>query len=343
MTPVAVDVMLATEPMGAAERARELAALGVDGVFSFENAHDVFFPLVLAAGLTDLELMTNVAIAFPRSPLHLAYAANDLQLLSKGRFRLGLGSQIRVHVERRYGAQWSRPVERMREMVAAVHAIFASWQDRTRLDFRGDFTTHTLMPPNFDPGPNPYGPPPVLVGALGPRMTEMAAEVADGILVMPFNSARHFAERTIPAIERGQAAGGRGDGEVEVICEAIVATGHRDHELEAARNGVRSLLAFYGSTPAYRPVLEVEGWQDLQPELNALSKRGQWAEMGRLIDDEMVETLAVVGTPQECADQIVERFCPTARRVCCYFPGYPVGDEAIAELAAALKNRSSQS
>ncbi len=343
MTPLAVDVMLATEPIGAAERARELAAMGVDGVFSFENAHDVFFPLVLAAGLTDLELMTNVAIAFPRSPLHLAYAANDLQLLSKGRFRLGLGSQIRVHVERRYGAEWSRPVERMREMVSAVHAIFASWQDRTRLDFRGDFTTHTLMPPNFDPGPNPYGSPPVLVGALGPRMTEMAAEVADGILVMPFNSARHFAERTIPAIERGKAAGGRGDGELEVICEAIVATGHRDQELEAARDGVRSLLAFYGSTPSYRPVLEVEGWQDLQPELNALSKRGQWAEMGRLIDDEMVETLAVVGTPQECADQIVERFCPAARRVCCYFPGYPVGDVAIAELTAAVKDRSSRS
>ena len=301
MAPLAVDVMLTTEPMGAAERARELAALGVDGVFSFENAHDVFFPLVLAAGLTDLELMTNVAIAFPRSPLHLAYAANDLQLLSKGRFRLGLGSQIRVHVERRYGAQWSRPVDRMREMVAAIHAIFASWQDRTRLDFRGDFTMHTLMPPNFDPGPNPYGSPPVLVGSLGPRMTEMAAEVGDGILVMPFNSARHFAERTIPAIERGKAAAGRGDGDVEVIAEAIVATGHSDQELEAARNGVRTLLAFYGSTPAYRPVLEVEGWEDLQPELNALSKRGQWAEMGRLIDDEMVETLAVVGTPQECA------------------------------------------
>lgn len=150
-------------------------------------------------------------------------------------------------------------------------------------------------------------------------------------------------ERTIPAIERGKAAGGRGDGELEVICEAIVATGHRDHELEAARDGVRSLLAFYGSTPSYRPVLEVEGWQDLQPELNALSKRGQWAEMGRLIDDEMVETLAVVGTPQECADQIVERFCPAARRVCCYFPGYPVGDVAIAELTAAVKDRSSRS
>ncbi len=342
MAPLAVDVMLTTEPMGAAERARELAALGVDGVFSFENAHDVFFPLVLAAGLTDLELMTNVAIAFPRSPLHLAYAANDLQLLSKGRFRLGLGSQIRVHVERRYGAQWSRPVDRMREMVAAIHAIFASWQDRTRLDFRGDFTMHTLMPPNFDPGPNPYGSPPVLVGSLGPRMTEMAAEVGDGILVMPFNSARHFAERTIPAIERGKAAAGRGDGDVEVIAEAIVATGHSDQELEAARNGVRTLLAFYGSTPAYRPVLEVEGWEDLQPELNALSKRGQWAEMGRLIDDEMVETLAVVGTPQECASGIVERFYPAAQRVCCYFPGYPVGDDAIAELAVAIKDRSSR-
>jgi len=332
-----VDVLLGTEPGGSRERAVELARTGVDGLFSFENAHDVFFPLVMAAGAADVDLMTNVAIAFPRSPFHLAQQAYDLQLLSAGRFRLGLGSQIRVHIERRYGSSWTRPVARMKETVLAVKAILGSWQEGTRLDFQGEFTTHTLMPPAFNPGPNPFGPPPVLVGALGPRMTEMAAEVADGILVMPFNSARHLAERTRPAIERGLAAAARRPEDLEVVGEVIVATGRGPEELEAARQGVRWLLAFYGSTPAYRSVLEVEGWGDLQPRLNVMSKRGEWAAMAELIDESMVRTLAVVGTPEECGAQISARFSDLASRVCCYFPGYPVDDGRIAELVAAVR------
>jgi len=333
---VQIDVMLANDPVGAAARARELAALGVDGVFSFENAHDVFFPLVAASGATDLDLMTNVAIAFPRSPVHLAHAAFDLQVLAQGRFRLGLGSQVRAHVERRYGSTWSRPVARMREMVQAVHAIFAAWEGQGRLDFRGEFTSHTYMPPTFDPGPNPFGPPPVLVGALGPKMVEMTAEVADGILVMPFNSARHMEERTVPAMERGLEASGRTFADLEVICEAIVAVGRGDEELAAATAGVRGLLAFYGSTPAYRPVLEVEGCADLQPRLQAMTREGRWDEMASLIDDDLVSRLAVVGTPEECATEIARRFGAVSDRVCCYFPGYPVEDRRIGELATAL-------
>ena len=332
-----VDIQLVTAPHEAAARARELAATGVDGLFTFEGQHDVFFPLVAAAGAVDVDLMTNVAIAFPRSPLHLAYAAYDLQVLSKGRFRLGLGSQIKPHIEKRYGSTWSKPAARMREIVQATKAIFDAWERKARLDFRGEFTTHTLMTPNFDPGPNPFGPPPVLVGALGPRMTEAAAEVADGILVMPFNSARHFRERTLPAIEQGLAAGGRSDGEFEVIAEVIVATGRTDEELAAASAGVRGLLSFYGSTPSYRPVLEVEGWEDLQPELNAMSKQGQWKEMAGRIDDTMLHTLAVHGSPEECAKEIVDRFGDRADRVCCYFPGYPITDERIAEVVTAIK------
>lgn len=344
MPKLKVDVLLTTEPADAGVRAGRLASLGVDGAFSFESAHDAFFPLVLAAGAvadgSDLDLMTNVALAFTRSPLHLAYAANDMQLLSKGRFRLGLGSQVRVHIERRWGATWSRPVARMRETIEAIHAIFAAWERREAPQFRGEFFTHTLMTPNFSPGPNPYGRPPVLVGALGPRMTEMAAEVADGILVMPFNSRRHFVERTVPAIDRGLAAADRKMDSFEVICEAIVALGESESELEAAQRGVRNLLAFYGSTPAYRPVLEVEGWQDLQPELNTLSKRGRWAQMADLIDQEMLETLAVVGTAEDCAQQIVQRYGAEADRVCCYFPGYSVPDERIAGLVASIHHRA---
>ena len=327
--------MLADSVVGAADRARALEAIGVDGVFTFENAHDLFFPLVAAAPVCNLDLSTNVAIAFPRSPMHLANAAYDLQLLSHGRFRLGLGSQIRPHIEKRYGSRWHRPVAQMREWVQATRSILRAWQDGTALDFRGEYTTHTLMTPVFDPGPNPYGVPKILVGALGPRMTAMAAEVADGLQVMPFNTARHVEERTLPAIERGMAVSGRTREDLELTFEVIVGVGRNDEELEAAR-GVRTLLAFYGSTPAYRPVLDVHGWGDLQPELNALSKRGDWAAMTSLITDEILETIAVLGTPEGCAQEIARRYGRHADRVCAYFPYYALPDDMLADFTDAF-------
>ncbi|MFE3259768.1 TIGR03617 family F420-dependent LLM class oxidoreductase [Nocardia sp. NPDC059229] len=327
-----VDIWLNAPLAESASRAVRLRELGVDGVFTFEGAHDVFLPLTLAA-TSRVDIMTNVAMAFPRSPMHLAHTAWDLQSLSGGRFRLGLGSQIRTHIERRYGSTWSEPVERMRDTVLAVQAILRAWQDGERLDYRGRFWQHTLMTPQFDPGPNPHGAPPVLVGALGPRMTTMAAEVADGLLVMPFNTERHFRERTLAAVAQG-----RGDSTrpFEIIVEAIVAMGDSEQELLEARRSVRNLLAFYGSTPAYRPVLEVEGWAELQPELNLLSKQGRWREMAGLIEDPMVDALTVSGTPVECAELIRTRFGDSAARVCCYFPGYQVTDAAIADLVTAL-------
>jgi len=327
--------MLSSSVVDAADRARALSRTGVDGVFSFENAHDLFFPLVAAAPVCSLDLMTNVAIAFPRSPLHLAHAAYDLHLLSEGRFRLGLGTQVRAHVENRYGARWGRPVGQMKEWVLATRAILESWQERTRVDFRGEYTSHTLMTPVFDPGPNPYGIPKILVGALGPRMNQMAAEVADGALVMPFNSNRHMRERTWPAIQRGLDVSGRARSAFEVTAEVIVGVGRTDEELEAAK-GVRSLLAFYGSTPAYRPVLEVEGWDAVQPELNALSKQGRWADMTNLITDDMVQTLAVHGTPDQVAAEIVRRY-GTCDRICAYFPGYRAGDDLVTDFVAAVR------
>ena len=330
-----IDVMLSLSVLDAADRARALERTGVDGVFTFENAHDLFFPLVAAAPACSLDLMTNVAIALPRSPVHLAHAAYDLQRLSEGRFRLGLGSQTRAHIEKRFGARWGRPVEHMRERVLATKAILQAWQDGTRVDFRGEYTTHTLMTPAFDPGPNPYGIPPVLVGALGPRMNEMAAEVADGILVMPFNTDRHMRERTMPAIERGLATAGRRREDVELTAEVIVGVGRDDRELEAAR-AIRTLISFYGSTPAYRPVLDVEGWGDLQPELNALSKRGEWATMAERVTDEMVDTIGVWGTPDRVAAEITARY-GHCDRICAYFPGYQASDELIADFTAAMR------
>src|SRR6478736_7234669 len=193
MRHMLLDVQLDGRPGQAAVRARELVDAGAAGLFTFEGPHDVFLPLAAAAAAgVETDLMTNVAIAMPRSPMHLAHAAWDLQLMSQGRFRLGLGSQVRPHIENRYGATWSPPAARMREIVLAVQAILAAWQDGTPLDFRGEHTRHTLMPPTFVPGPNPYGPPPVLLGALGPEMTRTAAGVADGLLVMPFHSHNHF-------------------------------------------------------------------------------------------------------------------------------------------------------
>jgi probable F420-dependent oxidoreductase len=333
-----IDVTLAYDVMSAPERARALEQTGVDGVFTFENAHDVFFPLVAAAPVCSLDLMTNVAMAFPRSPFHMAVSAWDLQTLSQGRFRLGLGTQIKAHIEKRYGARWGKPVAQMRESVLATRAILQSWQDGTKLEFRGEYTTHTLMTPAFIPGPNPYGIPKILVGALGPKMNEMAAEVADGNLVMPFNSDRHMRERTMPAIERGLAAAGRTRDDIEIVAEVIVGVGRTDEELERAR-AVKTLLSFYGSTPAYRPVLDVEGWGDLQPELNALSKQGRWVDMIGLITDDMMHTIAVHGTPAQVAAEIVARF-GDCDRICAYFPGYDAPDDLIAEFTSAVKAAS---
>jgi probable F420-dependent oxidoreductase len=337
-----VDTQLVS-PLGQEnDAARRLKDLGFDGVFTFEGPHDVFFPLVTAARANlGLDLMTNVAIALPRSPIHLAHSAWDLQALSGGRFRLGLGSQIKAQVERRYGAAWIKPVSQLREWVEAIRAIFTAWETGERLDYRGEFTSHTLMTPIFNPGPNPHGPPPILLGALGPRMTQLAAEVADGLLVMPFNSKRHFLARTLPAIDAGLAAAGRPDrgsaeDSFEIVSEVIVACGRDDTELAAAHAGARSLLAFYGSTPSYRPVLDAEGWGDLQPELNALSKQGRWAEMGQAIDDTMLATLSVQGSPAECAREILDRYGDVATRLAFYQP-YAADPTTTGELLAALR------
>jgi probable F420-dependent oxidoreductase len=331
-----VHLQVDSTPANLRNSIRDIASTGADGIFTFEGQHDVFFPLVVAALETDMDLMTNVAIALPRSPLHLAHAAYDLQVMSEGRFRLGLGSQVKVHIEKRYGGEWGRPADRLAESVAAIKAIFNAWEGHSPLNFRGEFSTHTLMVPSFDPGPNPYGPPPVLMGALGPIMTRKAAQVADGLLVMPFNSARHFRERTLPALAEGFSRRGRDPVDFEVIAQVMVAAGRAEAELATAIDGAASLIAFYGSTPSYLPVLEVEGWAHIHSELNRLSKTGSFAEMRDLITRDMVEKIAVVGDPEQCAAEIAARFGAHAEHVCCYFPGYDPCQRHVADLVAAL-------
>jgi len=329
-------VLPGLEDAGAA--ARRLEALGVEGVFTFEGPRDVFMPLVLAATATSrIGLMTNVAIAFPRNPVQLAHQANDLQLLSHGRFSLGLGVQVRTQIEKRYGVAFDRPVARMRELVGALRAIFATWEHGAPLDFRGEFYRHTLMPPMFNPGPNPYGTPPVYLGALGPQMTRLAAEIADGLLVMPFNTRRHFRERTLPMVDEGLARAGRHRTDLDLVGEVSVCCGRSERALAAADDATRWLLSFYASTPSYRPVLDAEGWGDLQPELNALSKEGRWDEMPRRIDETMLSTLAARGTPQDVAADIADRFGDEVDRVGFYTP-YAIDNESLGELVDALRS-----
>jgi probable F420-dependent oxidoreductase len=320
-------------PTDAIDRAQALREAGAAGVFTFEGPHDVFAPLTLASTVGGLELMTNVAIAFPRNPIHLAHQAIDHQLLSEGRFTLGLGTQIRTQIEKRFGADFDRPVARMAELVAALRAIFQTWSTGERLDFRGEFYRHTLMTPTFTPRANPYGPPPIYVGALGPRLTRATAEVADGLLVMPFGSRRYLEEATLPAVREGLSAAGRKLDEFAVVPEIIVSVLGDDNPDHAA---ARRLLAFYGSTPAYRPVLEVHGWGDLQPDLHALSKQGRWQEMGTLIDDEVLHTIAACGTPAEVAAHIRDRVAGVSDRICLYQPG-PIEIEALARIVDELK------
>ena len=336
------------DPVGAVDRARALQEAGASGVFTFEGPHDVFTPLALATAVDGLDIMSNVAIALPRNPIQLAHQANDLQLLSEGRFILGLGTQVRAQIEKRYGAEFDRPVERMKEMVGALRAIFATWNDGEHLDFRGEYHRHTLMTPTFVPGPNPYGPPPIYLGALGPRLTRATAEVADGLLVMPFGSKRFLHGTTLPAVRDGLAAAGRSEDDFEVVPEIIVSvagsgasgpnvTVAKDRDADHA--STRMLLAFYGSTPAYRPVLDAHGWGDLQPELNAMSKQGRWQEMAGLIDDEILHTIAACGTPAEIAAHIRDRVDGVSDRICLYQPG-PIGVEPLAEIVDSLSGEA---
>lgn len=319
----------------AADRARELESLGFDGLFTFEGPHDVFLPLALAAAATELRVWSNVAIAFPRNPVHLAHAARDLQCLSGGRFVLGLGTQVRTHIERRFGVGFDRPVERMSDLIAAVRAVFAAWETGGPLEHRGPHHTHTLMTPMFSPGPSEWGPPPIHVGALGPRLTEMVAAEADGLLVMPFTSERFFTGHTLAAVARGTARRSTGLGPLEIVPELIVCTGRDEAELAEADAGCRALLGFYGSTPAYRPVLEAEDRGDLQPELRNLSRAGRWDEMASCIDDDLLTTLAVHGTPAQVAAQVARRYSEHAERIAVYLP-YAAADELLGELLDAL-------
>jgi probable F420-dependent oxidoreductase len=329
--------LLTTDLAAVPALARELESAGYDGAFSFEGPHEPFLPLLLAAEhAPKLEVATGLAIALARNPMVVANLAYDLHAYAKGRFLLGLGSQIRPHIERRYASTWEKPLARMREFVLALKAIFACWNDGQRLDFRGEFYTHTLMPPLFHPGPNPYGRPPIMLGAVGAKATEIAAEVADGMLVHPFHTETSLKTITLPALARGLLQGARAAGDFFVACQTLIVTGTSDEEMEAARAATRSQIAFYASTPAYRVVLDAEGWGALGPEFQAMTKRGQWAQMAEAVTDIMLERFAVVGTPEEVGEKLHARYHGVAARIAFASP-YPVSPIAARRVFAAYR------
>src|SRR4051794_19158490 len=252
--------------------------------------------------------------------MDLACMAHDLQQYSQGRFLLGLGSQIKPHIEKRFSMPWSPPAARMREFILAMRAIWACWNDGTRLDFRGDFYTHTLMTPFFNPGPNPHGTAKVFLAGVGERMTEVAGEVADGFLCHAFTTEAYLRDVTLPALQRGLDKSGRTLDDFEISGPAFVVTGTTEEELEKSSQGTRQQIAFYGSTPSYRGVLEHHGWGEMQDELNALSKQGRWVEMGDLITDDILHTFAVVGEPEQVAAGLHERYGDVVDRVSFYAP-----------------------
>ena len=300
----------------AGESARKAEADGYDGWWAVETQVDPFLACAVAAERTEgIEVGTGIAVALARNPMTVALQANDLQALSGGRFILGLGSQIKPHITRRYSMPWSKPAARMREFILAIRAIWETWGNGTPLDFEGDFYTHTLMAPFFDPGPNPHGNPKIMLAAVGPLMTQAAGEVADGILIHGFSTERYLREATLPALEKGFEKAGRTREGFEITAPAFVVARDTEEEIAEGVAFIKNQIAFYGSTPAYRPVLEAHGWGELQEELRAMTKRGEWDSMSELIDDEVLNAFAVVGTPEEAIAEVKHRYGDIATRI----------------------------
>jgi probable F420-dependent oxidoreductase len=332
-----VDLSLGTWELGdLPETARWLQTCGYDGLFTAETKHDPFLPLVLAAEHAPrLELGTSIAVAFPRSPMHLAHLGHDLQRASAGKFILGLGSQVRAHVERRFSAAFDRPAARMRDLVQALRAIWRCWEHDEPLRYEGEFYRHTLMTPFFNPGPTGFGPPRVFIAGVGEKMTEVAGEVADGLFVHAFTTPEYLRAVTLPALARGCARSNRSRPQLQLSMAALTIVGDDDEGLEVSRRAIRQQVAFYASTPTYRPVLELHGWGDLQGELNLLSKRGEWETMGKLIDDDILDSFTVSGTPERLPEIVLDRFSGLIDRVGFYTPS-PLGRDTAERLVGAF-------
>jgi probable F420-dependent oxidoreductase len=334
-----IDANLPKSLSQTTKAAARLEGEGFDGLWIGETQHDPFLMCLQAAEASErVTLGTAVAIAFARNPMSLAYTAWDLAEYCRGRFILGLGSQVRAHIERRFSMPWSQPARRMRELVLALREIWQSWGDGAELRFEGDFYTHTIMTPFFRPGAHEWGAPPVFLAGVGERMTEVAGEVADGFFFHAFTTRDYLTEVTVPALAEGRrAAGHEGLGTFQIAGPVFACTGRTEEELAAAVQATKAQIAFYASTPAYRSVLDHHGWGDLQPELTTLSKAGKWEQMGDAIDDGILNTFAVVGDPITVGRGLKARWGATVARMTLYTP-YTCASEALRLVAEAARS-----
>ena len=331
-----LDEMSYGHPLGrTAEVVTTARDRGFDGWFVSETVHDPFLAAAIAGTVSgDMQVGTAIAVAFPRSPMHVAYASHDLQALTGGRFVLGLGSQIKPHIEKRFSAEWSKPAARMREYVLALRAIWHAWRTGERLNFRGEFTSHTLMTPFFTPEDHGHGDPAVWLAAVGPLMTRVTGEVADGLLAHAFTTARYLTEVTLPNLEQGATAAGRRRDDLEVVLPVFVVSGRTEEERAASEAMVRGQLSFYGSTPAYKAVLELHGWDELHARLHNASLEQRWEEMPAMIPDEVLETFAIIAEPDEVGAAVRERYHGLADRVS--LSSAQLDDAALARARSAL-------
>lgn len=304
--------------------ARAAEAIGFDGLWSSETSHDPFLMSALVAEHTQrAKLGTAIALAFPRSPGTLAYLAWDLAALSDGRFILGLGTQVKPHIERRFGVKWEPPVAKLREVILALRALWATWQHGARLNFRGQFFKLTLMSPFFDPGPIAHPNIPIYIAGVNRGLCRLAGELCDGFHVHPFHSVQYLRQVTLPAIEEGLRVSGRQRDEMELASSILVIAGDTQAERESAGHLVREQVAFYASTPSYAPVMELHGWGDTRQRLSRLAAKGRWAEMPALVSDEMLDVFALSGTWEELPGLITARYDGLLDRVMYYLPFVP--------------------
>jgi len=304
-----IDAPIAADLDTVADNAKRLEALGYDGLRLAETNHDPFLPLTLAAEhTTRIELVTSVAVAFARNPMSMAILAHDLNAFARGRLVLGLGSQVKPHIERRFSMPWHKAAAQMREFIEAMQAIFDCWYEGKRLEYRGDYYRHDLMPATFTPDNLDAPRPRIILSATGPLMTQVAAEVADGMIMHPFSSEKYMREVTLPAVQAGLERSGRNLDHFALDYAPMIATGTDAAAIDQAVGVLRERIAFYGCTEAYKPVLDIHGWGDLQAQLIALNRAHKKAEMAALISDEMLTTIGIVGTPETVVDTMKARF-----------------------------------
>jgi len=307
--------------------AAQAEARGLDAVWCTETGLDVFLQAYESVRRTStIGVGTAIAVALARNPMTVAYSAWNLADVSGGRFTLGLGSQVKAHIERRYSMPWDRPVGQMREFVLALRAIWGAWSTGERLEFVGEHYQHTLMSPFWTPRCHEHHIP-IHLAAVGPRMVEMAAEVADGIILHAFTNRAYLDEVILPAVERGLAKAGRTRDALEISLPMFMAMGDTDAEVEASRAKVAAQLAFYASTPSYRPVMEAVGFGDLQPRLTALSKSGAWDELAGAMPAELIDQFIISGRPEEMPALARERWGGSIQRTSSYY-GWAVDDPA---------------